>query len=321
LRITYIKQTTEADTWPDGAREGNHAKFFIVDDKGYYLGSQNLYIANLAEWGVIVDSEERTQEMLETYWKPLWENSYRPDANEVDVDQVMDSLEIERDGGSLDEADLETKVELLKSLRKNYHHNNSTSENTDLAELARRCGLTEEEAASALADEGIEFKPTQYEWVKFEQGDPLPEGAVLAGTTDTDGDVYVARNTGGEAGKLNLEDGNCNEIWCNHAGNEQSGQVFRLKDPDAQMEWVAVQQGDRLPAGAVYAGHTSTDGRVYVGRVETGACGKVNTSGGNVNNFWVHEGGGMFGPKGCYSEGEILVIDPKQTPDGRNIGE
>jgi len=60
---------------------------------------------------------------------------------------------------------------------------------------------------------------------------------------------------------------------------------------------------------------------VYVGRVETGACGKVNTNGGSVNNFWVHEGGFGLGLKGRYNEGEILCIDPKQTPEGRSIGE
>jgi len=316
LRITFLKTSTDADTWPDGAAQGNHAKFFIVDDKAYYLGSQNMYIANLGEWGVIVDSEERTQKILEDYWNPMWQCSWRADTNEVDVDLVMDSMEIQRDGLDVSEADDDTKMAMLKSLRKYYQSDNHKPESTDLAELARRCGLTEEAAASALADEGFEFKVSQYAWVKFGPNADefeLPEGAVKAGETETDGEVYVARNKDGEPGKLNL----AGNIWCHHNGEDTKGQVFCVKDEEARLDWVPCKKGDKLPPGAVYAGHTCTDGRVYVARVETGACGKVNVSGGLINNFWVHEGGmQMFGPTGRYEEGEVLCIDEKQTPKG-----
>ena len=33
------------------------------------IGSQNLYIADLAEWGIIVDDEAQTLKTLEEYWK------------------------------------------------------------------------------------------------------------------------------------------------------------------------------------------------------------------------------------------------------------
>ena len=34
---------------------GAHTKFWMVDDAAFYLGSQNLYPNNLAEWGMIID--------------------------------------------------------------------------------------------------------------------------------------------------------------------------------------------------------------------------------------------------------------------------
>src|SRR5205823_1705255 len=43
------------DAWPDGAGFANHAKLAIVDDRAFYMGSQNWYPANLAEFGYVVD--------------------------------------------------------------------------------------------------------------------------------------------------------------------------------------------------------------------------------------------------------------------------
>eukprot|EP00929_Paragymnodinium_shiwhaense_P122078 TRINITY_DN9461_c0_g1_i1.p1 TRINITY_DN9461_c0_g1~~TRINITY_DN9461_c0_g1_i1.p1 ORF type:complete len:776 (+),score=186.07 TRINITY_DN9461_c0_g1_i1:79-2406(+) len=325
LRVTFLKVSKDIDTWPDGARIGNHAKFFMIDDKGYYIGSQNLYIANLGEWGVFVDSEEATKQMREEYWDPMWEYSFRPDMNEVDVDLVMDSMGVQRDADSLDEADLDTKKEMLKTLLKSYKQTGDGAPNSkDLAELARRCGLSEDDAAAAFDEQGLEFQKTQYSWVKFQRGDALPPGAVKAGETESDGPVYVARNLQGECGKLNMDGDTIWNLWCHSGGESQEGQIFCLKNEDAVIEWKPCAKGDRIPEGAVYAGHTCSDGRVYVARVETGACGKVNVSGGHLHNFWVHEGGmadQIFGPKGKYTEGEVLCIDPMQTPEGRNIGE
>lgn len=62
-------------TWPADARIGNHAKFFIVDDVAFYLGSQNFYPSNLAEHGLIVDDANTTSQILADYWNPLWEHS------------------------------------------------------------------------------------------------------------------------------------------------------------------------------------------------------------------------------------------------------
>mmetsp|Transcript_51991 Transcript_51991/g.103470 ORF Transcript_51991/g.103470 Transcript_51991/m.103470 type:complete len:97 (+) Transcript_51991:116-406(+) len=52
-----------------------HAKLFVVDDGTFYIGSQNLYANNLAEWGQIVDAVVPTQELLASLWEPLWRAS------------------------------------------------------------------------------------------------------------------------------------------------------------------------------------------------------------------------------------------------------
>ena len=71
------------------------AKHFIVDDICCYIGSQNLYICDLAEWGVVVDDEAATKQIKKEYWDPMWEVSYTKE--DVDVDAVMDGLDIDRD--------------------------------------------------------------------------------------------------------------------------------------------------------------------------------------------------------------------------------
>ena len=95
LRICYIRHSKKME-WESGTSIGNHTKFFIVDDLVSYTGSQNLYEADLAEWGVIVDDTEQTAQMMEDYWTPLWEASYLE--SDCEVQDVMDGLKIDRDG-------------------------------------------------------------------------------------------------------------------------------------------------------------------------------------------------------------------------------
>jgi hypothetical protein len=70
------------------------AKHFIVDDICCYIGSQNLYICDLAEWGVVLDSPPTVEDIKSQYWDPMWGASYTPD--DCDVEQVMDGLKIDR---------------------------------------------------------------------------------------------------------------------------------------------------------------------------------------------------------------------------------
>jgi phosphatidylserine/phosphatidylglycerophosphate/cardiolipin synthase-like enzyme len=65
------------DVWPGGANIGNHAKLIVVDDLAFYLGAQNLYVSDLSEYGLFVDSQTSTAELLTEYWTPLWQRSRR----------------------------------------------------------------------------------------------------------------------------------------------------------------------------------------------------------------------------------------------------
>ena len=64
----------------------NHSKYIIVDDVCSYTGSQNLYVSNLAEWGVIVDDAKLTAKMLEDYWNPMWKASYEDPVSRKEFD-------------------------------------------------------------------------------------------------------------------------------------------------------------------------------------------------------------------------------------------
>jgi phosphatidylserine/phosphatidylglycerophosphate/cardiolipin synthase-like enzyme len=94
LRVSYIRHKS-GNKYDDGKTVGMHAKHFIVDDICSYTGSQNLYICDLGEWGVVVDHEAETQKIKEEYWDPMWKVSYDP--TDCDVDAVMDGLDIDRD--------------------------------------------------------------------------------------------------------------------------------------------------------------------------------------------------------------------------------
>eukprot|EP00934_Nitzschia_sp_Nitz4_P008000 Nitzschia sp. Nitz4//scaffold133_size116822//38545//40270//NITZ4_003802-RA/size116822-processed-gene-0.144-mRNA-1//-1//CDS//3329535381//7990//frame0 len=94
LRICFLKSPRGGCAYKSGATLGLHAKHFIVDDVCCYTGSQNLYVCDLAEWGVVVDDEEQTRRMKAQYWDPMWKVSYTQD--DCDVDAVMDGLTTDR---------------------------------------------------------------------------------------------------------------------------------------------------------------------------------------------------------------------------------
>jgi len=95
LRVCYIKEA-RGNKWQDDLTMGMHAKHFIVDDICYYIGSQNLYIADLAEWGLVIDDPTQTQKVMNEYWNPLWKASYT--GTDCDDQEVMDGLGVDRDG-------------------------------------------------------------------------------------------------------------------------------------------------------------------------------------------------------------------------------
>mmetsp|Transcript_29558 Transcript_29558/g.53613 ORF Transcript_29558/g.53613 Transcript_29558/m.53613 type:complete len:756 (-) Transcript_29558:108-2375(-) len=95
LRICYVRHD-KSSQYEDGNTIGLHSKHLIVDDKCCYIGSQNLYMCDLAEWGIVVDSEDEVKKIMNDYFLPMWENSYT--GEDVDVERVMDGLNVDRDG-------------------------------------------------------------------------------------------------------------------------------------------------------------------------------------------------------------------------------
>ena len=79
LHATSLRPSTvdDADSWSSGATFANHAKLVIVDDLAFYLGSQNWYPANLAEFGMIVDDPTAVKELENVYYDKLWSASAR----------------------------------------------------------------------------------------------------------------------------------------------------------------------------------------------------------------------------------------------------
>lgn len=60
-------------SWPGGVPIANHAKFWMVDGRTFYIGSDNMYPVNLQEFGYIVDDARAAQQVSDAYWTPLWQ--------------------------------------------------------------------------------------------------------------------------------------------------------------------------------------------------------------------------------------------------------
>lgn len=168
-----------------------------------------------------------------------------------------------------------------------------------------------------MEEDSSAVKALPYEWRPISRGDSLPSGAVMAGSTATDGEVYVGRNAHG-VGKLNLKEskwpGTMWNIWVHGGGATTKGDVLISNSGD--IRWVEVWNGDRIPDNAVEAGNTSTDGLVYPCRTKDGEAGKLNTDKGRVCKMWYHN---HWRGK---TEAEILCIsatDPE--PEAVKTGE
>ena len=114
LRICYIRHAG-GKHYTSGEEVSNHSKFFIVDDVCSYTGSQNLYICDLAEWGVVIDDEHVTAQMMEEYWNPMWKVSFY--AGDCEVQDVMDGLKVDRDGEVIDTYSADGRKKFEKAAR------------------------------------------------------------------------------------------------------------------------------------------------------------------------------------------------------------
>jgi phosphatidylserine/phosphatidylglycerophosphate/cardiolipin synthase-like enzyme len=71
LHVATLRFGPDED-WPDGKPFGSHVKFWMVDDRLFYIGSDNLYPVDLQEFGYIVDNRAAAAELLRVWWNPLW---------------------------------------------------------------------------------------------------------------------------------------------------------------------------------------------------------------------------------------------------------
>lgn len=65
------------DSWPGNKTIANHSKLWMVDDRVFYIGSDNMYPVNLQEYGYLVGDPKAVDMLIESYWKPLWQWSSR----------------------------------------------------------------------------------------------------------------------------------------------------------------------------------------------------------------------------------------------------
>lgn len=80
MRLAPLRFSSHGDRW---VYEGvdlkiiNHAKFWMLDDRAFHVGSDNLYPHNLQEFGYVLESTPLAREALASYWEPLWTFSSR----------------------------------------------------------------------------------------------------------------------------------------------------------------------------------------------------------------------------------------------------
>ena len=76
LHVAPLRLSSQAG-WADGNSFANHMKLVVVDEVGFYIGSQNLYPADLAEFGYLVDDAPATADLVAKLWAPIWVQSAR----------------------------------------------------------------------------------------------------------------------------------------------------------------------------------------------------------------------------------------------------
>jgi hypothetical protein len=63
--------------WPGDGKIANHGKFWMVDHRAFYIGSDNFYPVDLQELGYILDDPPAAATLRRLYWDPLWRWSSR----------------------------------------------------------------------------------------------------------------------------------------------------------------------------------------------------------------------------------------------------
>ncbi|AKU97674.1 hypothetical protein AKJ09_04338 [Labilithrix luteola] len=76
LKLMRLR-SSGAEAWSDGKTLANHGKVVVVDERAFYVGSQNLYVADLGEFGYLVDDEAATKTFLASYVDNVEKHSAR----------------------------------------------------------------------------------------------------------------------------------------------------------------------------------------------------------------------------------------------------
>ena len=153
--------------------------------------------------------------------------------------------------------------------------------------------------------EGISVYPCNPKalWISRNAGDPLPPGSILAGKTDTDGDLYFGRigGFGRMPCMVSTVDGKCGQwSFCTRkVRRATSGDLLQ----DTGYDLVRVKSGDIIPPNAIQTGATDTDGELYVGRAAGNIPCKVTADKGKISAFWYDDVG-----RYRLSAGEILLL-------------
>jgi len=82
--LATIRFNHRDEAWPDGTPFGNHAKFWMVDERVFYVGSDNVYplpgpiagtSGSLQEYGFVIDHAASAADVVKEYWRPMLEFS------------------------------------------------------------------------------------------------------------------------------------------------------------------------------------------------------------------------------------------------------
>jgi phosphatidylserine/phosphatidylglycerophosphate/cardiolipin synthase-like enzyme len=73
-QISYapFRYSASWSAWANGQSLANHTKILIVDRSAVYVGSHNIYPANLQEFGMMVFDAAKTREMVTQFWDYAW---------------------------------------------------------------------------------------------------------------------------------------------------------------------------------------------------------------------------------------------------------
>ena len=62
-----------------GVPANNHSKVYIIDERCFYVGSDNFYVSmtdvGLQEFGYLIENHAETKAFIENYWNKVWEHS------------------------------------------------------------------------------------------------------------------------------------------------------------------------------------------------------------------------------------------------------